>query len=420
MGLSRFRDKTRQPGVTAYMDKTLDIAIAGAGIGGLAAATLLARQGHRVRVFDQFDAPQPIGSGLMLQPTGLAVLGKLGLRGEIDRLGSRIDRLWGLTAPSGRAVLDVRYGKWKPELYGLGVLRSMLFGQLLTAATGSGVDLIASTEIASGDAQAGTLETSTGKTLGSFDLVVDGLGVRSPLTRNPRKELPYGALWATLPWPEGGPFEATALEQRYRAANQMTGVMASGRTEADAPLSLTYFWSIRADREAAWRAEPLDQWKDRATELWPETRGLVDQFSEHDDLTFARYRHRTHPKPVAGPRLVHIGDAWHAASPQLGQGANMALLDAWALAQAIEAGSDMPGALAAYRRSRIGHVRLYQIMTYLFTPVYQGDSRVLPWLRDWLAAPISKIWPAPQLLAAMVSGLMGSPLGRLGLREQIR
>ena len=399
------------------MGQTLNIAIAGAGIGGLATAAFLARQGHGVRVFDQFEAPGPIGSGLMLQPTGLAVLGKLGLREEIDQLGSRIDRLWGLTTPSGRPVLDVHYGKWKPDLYGLGVQRSMLFDQVLAAAMESGAELVPSTEIARADAQSGTLETSGGQTLGPFDLVIDALGVHSPLTRNPRKELPYGALWATLPWPENGPFEATALEQRYRAARQMTGVMASGRAGKGAALSLTYFWSIRADREAAWRAQSLDQWKDRATELWPETRQLVDQFSHHDDLTFARYRHRTHPKPVAGPRLVHIGDAWHAASPQLGQGANMALLDAWALAQAIQGGGDMPGAMAAYRRARIGHVRLYQIMTYLFTPVYQGDSRVLPWLRDWLAAPISKIWPAPQLLAAMVSGLIGSPLGRLGLRD---
>ena len=62
------------------------------------------------------------------------------------------------------------------------------------------------------------------------------------------------------------------------------------------------------------------------------------------------------------------------------------------------------------------HVRLYQIMTWLFTPVYQGDNRFLPWLRDWLAAPLSRIWPAPQLLAAKVAGAIGSPLKRLGLK----
>ena len=91
------------------MARTLEIAIAGAGIGGLALATLLARRGHSVRVFDQFESPKPIGSGLMLQQTGLAVLAKLGLREEIDLLGTPIERLWGVTTPSLRPVLDVRY-----------------------------------------------------------------------------------------------------------------------------------------------------------------------------------------------------------------------------------------------------------------------------------------------------------------------
>lgn len=94
----------------------------------------------------------------------------------------------------------------------------------------------------------------------------------------------------------------------------------------------------------------------------------------------------------------------------------MALLDAWALAQAISQTSDISAALKTYLKLRRGHVRLYQIMTWLFTPVYQGDSQILPWLRDWLAAPLSKLWPAPQLLAAMVSGSIGSPLKKLGLR----
>ena len=61
--------------------------------------------------------------------------------------------------------------------------------------------------------------------------------------------------------------------------------------------------------------------------------------------------------------------------------------------------------LVDYRRMRQSHVRLYQLMTWLFTPVYQ---------RDWLAAAISRIWPAPQFLAGMVSGAIGSPLGKLG------
>ena len=399
------------------MGKALDIAICGAGIGGLALATLLARTGHKVRMFDQFETPQPIGSGLMLQQTGLAVLGKLGLRQDIEALGSKIDRLWGLTTPSGRPVLDVRYTKWKPELYGIGVQRGMVFEQLLAAALASGAQLIGDTQVLSVDAQAGTFEMPNGAYQGKFDLVVDALGVRSPLTRAPKRDLPYGALWATLPWSKDSGFDATALEQRYHKASKMTGVMASGRANDDAPESLTYFWSIRADQYQNWRSGSLDTWKTEAAALWPETRVLLNQFEHHDDLTFARYRHRTHPNPISGPRLVHIGDAWHAASPQLGQGANMALLDAWALAKALEDSADVPSALKQFKRLRNGHIQIYQWMTWLFTPVYQGDSTVLPWLRDWLAAPLSKLWPAPPLLAAMVSGMIGAPLGRLDLRD---
>ena len=47
-----------------------NIAIVGAGIGGLTAAALLARQGHTITVFDQFNVPRPVGSGLVIQPVG--------------------------------------------------------------------------------------------------------------------------------------------------------------------------------------------------------------------------------------------------------------------------------------------------------------------------------------------------------------
>lgn len=392
------------------MGKKLTIAIAGAGIGGLALAAFLGRAGHRVRVFDQFDTPQPVGSGLMLQQTGLSVLDQLGLRAPVEALGTRIDRLWGLTTPSLRPVLDVRYTAWRKSLYGVGVQRAMLFNTLLSAARQSGAELVPSTTIASADAEAGRLITQTGQSLGPFDLVVDSLGVRSPLTRAPKHELPYGALWATLPWPTASQFDKTALEQRYHHASKMTGVMASGRMSAEAPESLTYFWSIRADEEAAWRAAPLEAWKTEAAQLWPDTQILLDQITQHDQLTFARYRHRTHPNPLSGPRLIHMGDAWHAASPQLGQGANMALLDACAIAKALNDTDSVAAAAARYKRLRNTHVQLYQLMTWAFTPVYQGDSRLLPWLRDWLAAPVSRIWPAPQILAAMVSGMIGNPL----------
>jgi 2-polyprenyl-6-methoxyphenol hydroxylase-like FAD-dependent oxidoreductase len=94
----------------------------------------------------------------------------------------------------------------------------------------------------------------------------------------------------------------------------------------------------------------------------------------------------------------------------------MALLDAFALARAVEACPEFEEIKAMYVRQRALHVRLFQLMTWAFTPVYQSDSEILPWVRDRLAAPVSKLWPAPPLLAALVSGALGSPLARLGLK----
>ena len=56
------------------------------------------------------------------------------------------------------------------------------------------------------------------------------------------------------------------------------------------------------------------------------------------------------------------------------------------------------------------HVHLYQALTALFTPVYQSDSRAIPFVRDRIVGPLSKLWPATRIQAAMVSGLIGNPL----------
>ncbi len=64
--------------------RPLEIAIVGCGIAGMAAAVFLQRAGFRPRLFERFAAPRPVGAGLLLQPTGLAVLQRLGLRDRVE------------------------------------------------------------------------------------------------------------------------------------------------------------------------------------------------------------------------------------------------------------------------------------------------------------------------------------------------
>jgi len=248
----------------------------------------------------------------------------------------------------------------------------------------------------------------------AFDFVVDAIGMRSTLTEPCGRHLAYGALWATVDWPDGAEFSESALEQRYCAANIMAGLMPTGRLKPSGTKLATFFWSLRADQLEAWRRSGLGSWKQQVLEIWPALEPVLSQITLQDQLTFAHYLHRTLPSP-AEERLIHLGDSWHSTSPQLGQGANMALLDAYALSMALELEAALPKALAKAAQLRRRHVRLYQALSLALTPFYQSDSRVLPAIRELLVPHVARLWPATWIQAAMVSGLLGDPLARLGL-----
>lgn len=384
------------------------VAVVGAGPAGLACALMLARQGREVVVLERFQRAGPVGAGFMLQPTGLAVLDGLGLTAAVEAMAQPIDHIFGREARRGRVVLDVRYADLRRPRTALGVHRAALFDVLHRACLEAGVGIETGREMVS--ATSGRLTDARGVASPRFDLVVDASGARSRIAAahgaRPRP-LAYGALWATVPWP-GPPFDERALQQVYRGAAKMIGVLPVG-ARPDAPERLaTFFWSLKTADHEAWRAAGLEPWKAEIRALWPETAGLLETLTDPDQLALARYGHHTLPRPVAD-RLAVIGDAAHSTSPQLGQGVNMGLLDAWALASALDAEADLAAALSAYARARRWHIRLYQALSFGFTPFYQADGRLLPWVRDHVLGRLARLPLAPRLLAATVSGLLIDP-----------
>jgi 2-polyprenyl-6-methoxyphenol hydroxylase-like FAD-dependent oxidoreductase len=399
----------------------LDIGIAGCGPAGLGAALLLARDGHRVRLYERFETARPVGSGLMIQPTGQAVLAALGLLSGLAAAGARIDRLFGRAEPSGRTVLDVRYG-WLgvAGAHGIAVHRATLFGLLHRAVLAAGVPIesgrtVSGSEVASDGSR--RLLFSGGESSEAHDLIVDALGTASPLASAAGRALAYGALWANLDWATEG-FDAGALEQRYVRASRMAGVLPIGTPPGSARPQAAFFWSLKAEALREWRSRGLEPWKAEARALWPATAPLLDQIRSAEQLTFARYAHRTVTRP-AEPALIHIGDAWHSTSPQLGQGANLALLDAWALMKALREEPQLDEGLRRAVAMRRFHVRLYQALSLLFTPAYQSDGRLLPFIRDRIVPPFGRLWPATRIQAAMVAGTFGGALRPLGLAQRL-
>ena len=388
----------------------MEIAVAGAGIAGLAVAAMVARSGHHVVVYDKLPKPAPVGSGLIVQPVGQAVLQAMDVFDTLKARAAHLRRLHAVNT-NGKAVLKVRYSALGEDSCGLGVHRAVLFEILLKAAEAAGADFeygcdVLGVETVAGDQQ--RLNFAGGEASPKIDLVIDALGVRSPLITRNDAFLKFGALWANVPMPDDAAFPADELTQKYRRADCSAGLMPIGKGGG------AFFWTLRQDGFDHWRKEGLDAWKRDVLQLWPEANVVLAEITDPDQMIFARYAHHTHPTPAEGG-VVHIGDAWHAASPQLGQGANMALLDACALATAIEQNKDLNDALRMFIKMRNRHVKLYQAISWAFTPVYQSESKILPALRDWLTEPLSDMAPIRKLLAVIVAGRVGAPLRAIGL-----
>ena len=415
------------------------IAVVGCGIGGLAVASFLADTGYEVDILDQFTLPAAVGSGLVIQPVGFDVLNKLGIAEELLEQGACGYQMLGLEVDSGRTVLDVTYGEIGGDSFGLGIHRATLFDALLTAAKQRNVKIHHASKVLGSEIKDGfrylnvehnnnNNENKNQENIsqkGPYDLVIDASGVNSTLSPLKSKELPFGAIWGTVDWPEETQLQYNQLEQRYRKAHNMIGILPIGYMPNDKQAKATLFWSMPRNNYDHWLKTDIQQWHEEAEALWPALAPFVRQITHHSQMTMARYSHGQLLKPYA-EQLVFIGDSAHRASPQLGQGANMALLDAYALATSLkkfalpqnsshlcsspQTSSAQPAslnkALKAYATARRNHVMIYQTMSWAFTPMYQSNSKLLPFLRDRLFAPMSKVPPVPKILTSLVKGTM--------------
>ena len=353
----------------------LDIGIVGCGVAGQAAAILLADAGHRVTIFERFAEPRPIGAGLLLQPTGLAVLRELGLADEAMALGARITGLESKTH-RGRGVLDLRYANLHPSAFGLGIRRSDLFDLLHKRLLASQARLVTAAEIV--DVDQTHIVEENGKRHGPFDLLVAADGTNSALRErlmpDARAPLyPWGCFWTTVP-DLAGIGAGGLLRQRVRGTTIMMGLLPVGQGQ------VTLFWSLPL--KALARNRPIDMaaWRTVATEVWPEAAPIVARAAE-SEITRASYRHVSLPRWNAGP-VLFIGDAAHGTSPQLGQGANLGLVDAQALSVALAESPDLLSAFLLFERRRDPTVRYYRQASHLLTPFFQSRLAPLGWLRD--------------------------------------
>ena len=145
--------------------------------------------------------------------------------------------------------------------------------------------------------------------------------------------------------------------------------------------------------------------REECQELMPGAAAVLQQLSHASQLQLGSYSDVLMPWfDGSSGRVVAIGDHAHATSPQLGQGANLALVDALTLADALaDAGAGAPPAAAdarraavrtalrAYTRARRVRIHFYQLQSRLLTPLFASPSTAVAAVRD-VAMPLACSW----------------------------
>lgn len=347
-----------------------------------------------------------MGAGFLLQPSGMKVLQDMGVLHELLPHTARVEKLF-CRNTAGKVMLDLHYNDLAQTLFGAGTHRGTFLKILETHAEKAGVHLHWSHSISSfsqDEKQVILTEENGGKHSG-FDLILIGDGARSELrklTRIPTKcrQYNWGALWFIGKRTKG--FANNTLWQAVESTNLLNGFLPTG-TKDDL---LSLFWSIRMDRVNTWFSSSLQKWKEQVLYMAPEAENYLDQITDHRDLKVASYYDVVMPHWHDG-RAVVLGDAAHALSPQLGQGVNLALLDAAALVKALDE-NPLEKALPLYSQARKAHLRFYQFATRWTTPFFQSDSFLLGKIRDQ-AFPIAN--RIPYIRNQMVATMAGLKTG---------
>lgn len=320
--------------------------VVGGGIGGLAAAIALHRRGWRVEVLERAPAFTEIGAGISLWPNALHALEALGLagtvraRGAVEAAGGVRDRHGRWLSRTDNAELTRRFGHPLVVLHRADLLRA-LTDALPADSLRPGSEVSAVRD----DGRSVIVEHHGGES--RADLVIGADGLRSVVR---------GALWPAAPGPRYAGYTAWRMVTEPLADPPAEGAATWGRGErfgyTALPGGRMYCFATASlpPGSASGRSEHAELL--RRFGSWPDPVPALLAAVPADTVL----RHDLYDLPplpsFAHGRVGLLGDAAHAMTPNLGQGACQALEDAVTLAHCLDGTPDITAALTSYDLQR--------------------------------------------------------------------
>ncbi|GAB3138840.1 FAD-dependent urate hydroxylase HpxO [Micromonospora sonneratiae] len=316
---------------------TLRILVVGAGIAGLAVARALRLAGFRPEVVERLPASPGTGGGIYLPGNAARALREIGLDSPVRPLGQVIGRQRFFDA-AGQELCEVDLARlWSGVGECRALPRSELHRVLLTGAGGEvrhGVEL-RRLDLAP---EAVTVTFGDGR-LAEYDLVIGADGRRSAVrtlaalggSARPAGQVVYRSVVT------GGPRVVDWTSLLGQRAGFIVMPMGAGRL---------YCYADEAGTVA-----PRDP-RARLREIFGDYGGPVPAVLDAMETVRVETTNEVELGRWSRGRVVLVGDAAHATSPTLSQGAAMALEDAVVLADALRRFDAVDEALSRYESRR--------------------------------------------------------------------